>query len=120
MQVELWEKNRLLFQRQQYTWWLTGFVPLKQSHYNNLKMKIFMDFPNCTMRNIFYNALIKTRDRFGNKASKVKKLIEEGELLQQQFTRFLLSGRDRKRLLSIKPDATKILFHYSSFPFKNS
>lgn len=58
MRFILKKGNRVLAMREARTWWLTGFVLGEYSHRSELHMDVTLSFPDCRMRNAFYQALL--------------------------------------------------------------
>lgn len=59
MRFVLRKRNRLLAMREAQTWWLTGFVLGEYSRREELHMDVAINFPDCRMRNAFYQALLR-------------------------------------------------------------
>ncbi len=57
MSMVLKKQNRVLFERTDYHWWLTGFKLGEFSHREELSMFVKITFPNAEMRNAFCDAL---------------------------------------------------------------
>lgn len=64
------KKGKIVFQRNQLHWWITGFKLAEFSKPSELSMEIFITFPNKTMRDAFLSGLIRagyTADRINVK-----------------------------------------------------
>ncbi len=59
MRFVLRKRNRMLAVRESQTWWLTGFVLGEYSCKEELHMDVSITFPDCRMRNAFYEALLQ-------------------------------------------------------------
>lgn len=57
MNMVLIKNNRVLFERSEYHWWLTGFKLGEFSHREELSVRIKLTFPNYEMRNAFYESM---------------------------------------------------------------
>lgn len=57
MSIVLRKNNRILFERSEYHWWLTGFKLGEFSYRHELCMTVKLTFPNLEMRNAFCEAL---------------------------------------------------------------
>lgn len=59
MRFVLRKGRRMLAMREAHTWWLTGFVLGEYSCREELHMDVSISFPDCRMRNAFYQALLQ-------------------------------------------------------------